>query len=507
MRKNKSVALLSYGALVVAVVAGVALLTIGRPLFTAGISRAAPPAGSRQAMATIATLTTSVASPVAPGTQVALTATVTPATAVGVVQFKDGSTNLGNPVIVSNGTASGTTSSLAAGSHSLIAVFTPANPAAYGPSTSPAMVFVVAGAPATSTVLATSPASPVAQGSPVTLTATVTPATAAGTVQFKDGATNLGNPVTVSNGAASGTTSTLAVGSHPLTAVFTPTDPAVFSPSTSSPVTFVITAATGAVATSTALTTSPASPVAQGSPVTLTATVTPATAAGTVQFKDGSANLGNPVAVSNGTASGSTSTLAAGSRSLTAVFTPGNPAVFSPSASPPVVFVIAPSTGAMATSTALTTYPASPVRHGTEVALNATISPATAAGTVQFKDGATNLGNPVIVSNGTASGSTSTLAVGAHQLTAVFTPTDPAVFRPSTSPVLAFEVTDRGLADLGACVRVLQNCPKPRAGSPRLDQFDAGAEYVLVYRSRNTESWVGSRWRRSASISSSRSGG
>ncbi|MGH8571777.1 MAG: Ig-like domain-containing protein, partial [Gammaproteobacteria bacterium] len=48
---------------------------------------------------------------------------------------------------------------------------------------------------------------------------------------------------------------------------------------------------TAATATSTALTTSPASPVAQGTEVTLTATITPATAAGTVQFKDGTTNL------------------------------------------------------------------------------------------------------------------------------------------------------------------------------------------------------------------------
>ncbi|MGH3815032.1 MAG: Ig-like domain repeat protein [Pseudonocardiaceae bacterium] len=472
MRNNKPLALLSLSALVVAVLTGVALLTVGWPLLSGQALTVPPPAGTRLITATSTALATSPASPVAPGTQVALTATVSPATAVGTVQFKDGPTNLGNPVIVSNGTALGTTSSLAAGSHSLIAVFTPVDPPAYGPSTSPAVMFVVTGAPATSTALATSPASPVAEGTPVTLTATVSPATVVGTVQFKDGATNLGNPVVVSNGTASGSTSSLAAGSHQLTAVFTPVDPAAFSPSTSPPVTFVTTSATGAVATGTALATSPASPVAQGAPVTLTATITPATVAGTVQFKDGATNLGNPVAVSNGTASGTTSSLAAGSHELTAVFTPSTPAAFSSSTSAPVTFVITASagasTGAMATSTALTTSPASPVSRGTQVTLNATVAPATATGTVQFKDGETNLGNPVPVSNGTASVTTSTLAAGAHYLTAVFTPTNPAVFGPSTSPVLAFEVTDPALADLAACLRVAQNCPTPRAGAPGL---------------------------------------
>ena len=197
-----------------------------------------------------------------------------------------------------------------------------------------------------------------------------------------------------------------------------------------------------ATATSTALATSPASPVAQGTPVTLTATITPATAVGTIQFKDGTTNLGDPVAVSNGTAAGSTSTLAAGSRSLTAVFTPTNPTTFGPSTSPIVPFVV---TGTTATNTTMTTSPASQVAQGTPVTLTATIVPATATGTVQFKDGTTNLCNPVAVSNGTASGSTSTLAVGSHSLTAVFTPSDPTASNPSTSPAVPLTVTGSGV--------------------------------------------------------------
>ncbi|MGH3548207.1 MAG: Ig-like domain-containing protein, partial [Pseudonocardiaceae bacterium] len=59
----------------------------------------------------------------------------------------------------------------------------------------------------TTTALAVSPVSPVVQGTPVTLTATITPSTAVGTVQFKDGTTDIGGLVTVSNnGTASGST-------------------------------------------------------------------------------------------------------------------------------------------------------------------------------------------------------------------------------------------------------------------------------------------------------------
>jgi hypothetical protein len=63
----------------------------------------------------------------------------------------------------------------------------------------------------------------------------VKPRDAAGTVQFKDGGSNIGDPVTVINGAALTITSTLTTGTHSLTAVFTPTDTTKFSGSTSSP--------------------------------------------------------------------------------------------------------------------------------------------------------------------------------------------------------------------------------------------------------------------------------
>ena len=69
-------------------------------------------------------------------------------------------------------------------------------------------------------------------------TATVAPLNAAGTVQFKDGAVNLGGPVRVIAGQAVGPVSFLRESPHSLTAVFTPTNPAAFTPSTSNTVTF-----------------------------------------------------------------------------------------------------------------------------------------------------------------------------------------------------------------------------------------------------------------------------
>jgi hypothetical protein len=93
-----------------------------------------------------------------------------------------------------------------------------------------------ASAAPTTTGLAVSPAGPVVEGTSVTFTATVAPAAAAGTVQFMDGTKALGSPVAVAGGAASLTTGTLAVGSHALTARFTPTDPNAFVASASAAV-------------------------------------------------------------------------------------------------------------------------------------------------------------------------------------------------------------------------------------------------------------------------------
>jgi Bacterial Ig-like domain (group 3) len=68
----------------------------------------------------------------------------------------------------------------------------------------------------------------------------------------------------------------------------------------------------------------------------------------------------------------------------------------------------------------------------------ALVPPSNATGTVQLKDGATNLGGPVSVLGGIAVGPISVLGKGQHQLIAVFTSTDPTKFKPSTSNTVTF---------------------------------------------------------------------
>ncbi|MEU8619750.1 Ig-like domain repeat protein [Streptomyces sp. NPDC048623] len=208
----------------------------------------------------------------------------------------------------------------------------------------------------TTTSLAVTPAGPAQAGSPVTLTATVTPSGAAGTVQFKDGSADFGTPVTVNGGTATLTTSNLTAGTHALTAVFTP-DSASYNGSTSAAVSYEIKPA-AATQTSTALAVSPASGTPQYSPVTLTGTVTPAGAAGSLKFTDtvgGTAVPLGTVPVSGGTATLTTSSLAAGAHSFTAVFVPADPARYTASDSNAIPYTVGAFAGVTASESITTT--------------------------------------------------------------------------------------------------------------------------------------------------------
>ena len=102
-------------------------------------------------------------------------------------------------------------------------------------------VYPVAGSSATptATALGVTPATPIVGGSASTLKATMTPSGAVGSVQFLDGTTSLGS-VAVSGGIAQLAPVTLSVGTHSLTAKFTPTDATAFSPSVSSAASYVV---------------------------------------------------------------------------------------------------------------------------------------------------------------------------------------------------------------------------------------------------------------------------
>ena len=112
-------------------------------------------------------------------------------------------------------------------------------------------------------------------------------------MQFFNGPTSLGSS-TVSAGSASLSLTAIAEGRLACSAVFTPTNAALFTSCTSGNVALTVTAAPPVqVTTTTALAMSPSTATAVAPAArTLTATVTGAGAAGTVQFFNGATSLG-----------------------------------------------------------------------------------------------------------------------------------------------------------------------------------------------------------------------
>jgi sugar lactone lactonase YvrE len=332
------------------------------------------------------------------GQSVTLTATVTPAGATGAVQFFNGSTSLG-PATIAGGQAQLTTTALPVGTDSLTAAYS--GDANTLTSTSAAIQQTV-NKVVSATTLSASPA-PSTWGQSVTLTATVTPAGATGTVQFFNGSTSLGS-ATLASGQAQWATTALPVGTDSLTATYG--GDANTAGSTSPAVSQTV----NKVASTTALSASP-SPSNWGQSVTLTATVTPAGASGSVQFFNGSTSLGSAT-LSSGQAQLTTTALPVGTDSLTATFSGDANTLTSTSAS------IQQNVNRATSTTTLSASPA-PSTWGQSVTLTATVTPAGATGTVQFFNGSTSLGSATLTS-GQAQLSTTALPVGTDSLTATY---------------------------------------------------------------------------------------
>jgi hypothetical protein len=265
---------------------------------------------------------TSVASsnnPSSRGAPVIFTAKVTslaPGTTTGTVTFKDGAATLGTGTLSGAGTATFPTPALAAGAHSITAIY--GGDANFTTSTSPILTQTINTTASSSSVVASSN-DPSIIGTAVTLTASVTslvtgPLT--GTVTFQDGASALGPPVTLNvTGTATFTTSGLTAGTHSITAVYG--GDANFASSTSSALMQTV----NKVANSTSVASS-SDPSIFGTAVIFTATVMSSATGmptGTVTFQDGAATLGTGM-LSGGTATLTTSALAGGAHSITAVY-------------------------------------------------------------------------------------------------------------------------------------------------------------------------------------------
>jgi hypothetical protein len=178
----------------------------------------------------------------------------------------------------------------------------------------------------TPTVKLTSAPNPSVSGQAVTFTATVAGVTnnspvPTGTVSIFNSVTLLGTPTLNGSGQASVMTSSLGAGSNTLSAIYSGDNNYA---SNSSPVLTQIVNASANAATTTTLTSS-VNPAKSGQKITFTATVkatasNPAVPSGTITFMDGSTQIAQSSLSGTAQTSVTTSTLSAGSHSITAVY-------------------------------------------------------------------------------------------------------------------------------------------------------------------------------------------
>ena len=396
---------------------------------------------------TTTTLTTSNSS-VPLTTLVTFTATVAgnnASTPTGTFTFYDGQTQLGQPQPVSNsGSASLSASFVTTGVHSITVSYSGDSDYA----TSSANLAETVNKIATSTAVVSS-ANPANAGATVNFTVTVTAASSTtpnvpitGTVSLLDGSTVIGTGTLAALGTGPATASlvipvtSLAIGSHAITAVYA--GDTNYVGSTSGGVSETV----GLATSSTVLTASTTSAIATN-PVTLTATLSSngGTPTGTVKFMDGATAIGTGNLV-NGIASMMTATLAVGTHTITAVY--GGDGKDSASTSNTVgITVVARTTSVALTSSQNPLLTLAPVTITATVATGSGPAP---TGTITFsQDGAVVSTSPV-GATGTATLQLPSLPVGTHSFVATYS--GDAVDLASISTPLSELVQLRGTTDV-----------------------------------------------------------
>jgi len=362
------------------------------------------------------TCLTSIPNPSLFGQLVIFTANVTGAggTPTGTIQFKVDGSNFGLPVNLIKGCANSTaTTSVSVGNHVVTAVYS--GDGNYATSTGN-----LTGGQAVNPALKSTATSVSSSKNPsdykqsVTFTATINTISSAagtpsGTVQFKIDGANFGSAVLVSNGTAtSAAISTLSVGTHTVTAIYS--GDANFATSTG-------TLSGGQKVHGITTITWPykPSPCNWGQPCMFTCQLgwqRSGTPTGYVTFYDGSNSLGSCNISSNGSASISIGNLGVGSHNITAVYN-GDNNNDGCSSNAVIQTINKVNSTTSLHSSAIT------AKSGTQVNFTATVAPGSATGTMTFKDGNTTLGTAAL-SGGQATFRATKLSVGTHSITAVY---------------------------------------------------------------------------------------
>jgi sugar lactone lactonase YvrE len=369
--------------------------------------------------------------PSAVGGSVTFTATVTSSAGGGVVPdgvltFLDGSTVLGTSPISPAGLASFTTSTLAQGLHSIAATYPGDTAKAIQGGVSNVVNQDVL---EPSVVVLTSTPNPSYFGTTVTFSVVVTatgtqPPT--GTVKFFDGSAQIGTANLVgTTGLTTFTTSSLAIGTHSITANYAGDNND--GPGISPPVSQVVNQA----ATSTSVSATP-NPGIAGGPETLTAAVTvtqgTSTPGGTVTFTSGSVTLGS-------------AKVASGTATISPVFAPGPETIVATysgdtddagSASTPLALTVQiATTSTVLASNVNPSVVLAPIVFSVKVTSNGGVP----TGSVTFSADGNSIGVATLDGTGSASVTSTGLVVGSHAIVATYSgDTNNA---PSTSATLS----------------------------------------------------------------------
>ncbi len=332
------------------------------------------------------------------GTVLQLTGSVLPVTAGGTVVFRDGANSLGQSTL-SGGAASLAVGTLLPGSHVLLAIY---SGDAYDLAGTSAAEQITVQRLGTDTSLLATP-STASFGTAVRIGVAVTPADATGTVLVQEGSSVTAR-IPLNSGAGSASLNTLAPGLHLLTASY-PGD-ALHTASASSSFSVEI----DRTPTSTTLTPLAAS-LPAGASVVLSATVSPASAGGVVNFTDSNSGPLGQSSLQAGVATLPVGSLAAGPHSITASYAGDTDDAPSSSAAVSTTVRLLPAT--MTLSGVGSSLPFS-----APATLLVAMSPATAAGSVTLADGSSGALGTVLLNAGAGSLALPELAPGPHTLVA-----------------------------------------------------------------------------------------